>query len=519
MELNRAILKGFVGSMLAHRFDGAVKSPEFHEEAWDLCCSKDRQVAIAAPRRHAKTTAITFAYGMATLLFRQRKFLIVVSDTITQAEMFVGMIKNELETNQDLIDMFGIKQDNEKRTVYIKDTTTDVIVECTDGHRFRIMAKGAEQKLRGLIWNGSRPDIIICDDIENDELVMNKERRKKFKEWFLSALVPCLSKDGVIRVVGTILHMDSLLESFMPERMQQLIRQSQKINYLKVEPLKTWLNYKRAVPWTSVRWRAHNSDMSKLLWPESYNKEWFERTYLDFSSQGMTDKYSQEFLNNPVDELNTYFKRMDFRPLQSDDKKRSVNYYITADLAISSKETADYSVFLIAGVDENKMIQVRQVIRDRMDGKEIVDLLLKLQKVYDPIAIGIEEMQVSKAIGPFLREEMIKHNTFINLHMLTHNNKDKISRSRSIQARMRAQTIRFDKDADWYPDFEEECMQFPRSKHDDMVDAFSYLGVLLDYLIEAPTVEEQEDIDYEEEQAAYGDIDGWDSGRSTQTGY
>lgn len=514
VKLTKEVLKGFVGSMLAHRFDGAVESPAFHEEAWELCCSPVRQVALAAPRRHAKTTAITFAYGMATLLFRQRKYMIIVSDTITQAEMFLGMIKNELETNKDIIDLFGIKQDEEGRTQYIKDTTTDVIVECTDGHRFRIMAKGAEQKLRGLIWNGSRPDIIICDDVENDELVLNKERRKKFRDWFYSALLPCLSKEGVIRVVGTILHMDSLLESFMPEKMQQLIRQTQKVNYLVVEELKTWLNYKRPVPWTSVRWKAHNRDMSELLWPESYTKEWFETIYMDFASQGITDKYAQEFLNTPLDEANTYFKKADFNSITASDRKANLNYYITADLAISEKETADYSVFMIAGVDENKMIHVKQILRERLDGKEIVDLMLKLQRVYEPIAMGVEEMQVSQAIGPFLREEMIRNNIFINLFPLKHNNKDKTMRSRSIQARMRAQSVKFDKEADWYQDFEDECMQFPRAKHDDQVDAFSYLGILLDYLIEAPTKEEEQEIEWEEE---FGEE--YEDGRSSNTGY
>jgi hypothetical protein len=100
---------------------------------------------------------------------------------------------------------------------FIKDTENDIIVGFNDGHKFRIIAKGAEQKLRGLIWNGSRPDIILCDDMENDELVMNKDRREKMKRWFKGALLPCISDRGIVRMVGTILHMDSLLENIMPK--------------------------------------------------------------------------------------------------------------------------------------------------------------------------------------------------------------------------------------------------------------------------------------------------------------
>ena len=126
-------------------------------------------------------------------------------------------------------------------------------------------------------------------------------------------------------------------------------------------------------------------------------------------------------------------------------------------------------------------------------------------------------MQVSKSIGPFLREEMVQSNTYLNLLQLKHGGKDKIARARSIQARMRAHGVIFDKTADWYPAFEEELTRFPRDTHDDQVDAFAYLGMLLDKVIEAPTQEEQDDDEYADECARSGD-DG-SNGRSAICGY
>jgi hypothetical protein len=81
---------------------------------------------------------------------------------------------------------------------------------------------------------------------------------------------------------------------------------------------------------------------------------------------------------------------------------------------------------------------------------------------------------------------------------------------------MRAKSVKFDKQADWYLTFEDELSRFPRDTHDDQVDAFAYLGLLLDRMIEAPTVEEQEEIAYADEQLEYGDTYG---GRSSVTGY
>ena len=506
MILTKEVVEGFVGSILASKFDDAVKTPDFHREGWELFTSKNKMVALSAPRGHAKTTGMTVSYGLATLLFRERKFMLLVSDTESQAAMFLGYFKEQLQENQALIEVFGLKRNDKGLVQFIKDTETDIIVEMEDGHRFRVIAKGAEQKLRGLIWSGSRPDIILCDDIENDELVMNKERREKMRKWFYSALLPCISSKGIIRIVGTILHMDSLLERLMPVPYAKTSHQT---------ALKLWSDIKRS-GWLSVKYRAHSDDFQYILWPEKHSAESLLAKRAEYIEMGMPDVYSQEYLNIPLDESVAYFKRNDFDALTEDDKKLALKYYITADLAISEADRADYSVFIVAGVDETRKIHVKQVIRERLDGRDIVDLILNLQRIYQPEVIGIEEMQVSKAIGPFLREEMIRQNTFPNLLPLKHGGKDKIARARSIQARMRAKSVRFDKGADWYPTFEEELTRFPRDTHDDQVDSFAYLGMLLDKMIEAPTQEEQEEEDYFDEQREHGT---GNYGRSSWTGY
>jgi predicted phage terminase large subunit-like protein len=505
MKLNRDIIAGFVGGILSSRFDGQSASPEFHKECWELCTSEEKFVAICAPRGHAKSTAVTLGYGLATLLFRQRKFMLLVSDTESQASLFLGTFKQELQDNQELIDLFRIKKNEAGQVKFVKDSETDIIVECEDGHRFRIIAKGAEQKLRGLIWNGSRPDIIMIDDFENDELVMNKERRDKMRRWFNGALLPCRSDSGIVRVVGTILHADSLLERLMPNPSDK---------HTVTSDLKQYSTRKGM--WKSVKYRAHNKDFTELLWPSKKSAEDFKMLYTEAIKEGTTDVYSQEYLNEPIDEAVAFFKKADFLPIKEEDLNLNLNYYIAVDLAISQSEKADYSVFVIAGVDENKILHIKDVIRERLDGRDIVDTLLRLQRLYEPEAIGIEEMQVSKAIGPFLREEMVKTNTYLSYVPLKHMGQDKVTRAKSIQARMRAHGIKFDKSADWFGIFENELLQFPRGKNDDQVDAFSYLGRMLDKIIEASTKEEIEEDEYRDE------LNGDNStgyGRNSTTGY
>lgn len=501
-------IAGFSGSLLQKNFDGAVPTPPVHFEWWELCCSKDRYVAIAAPRRHAKTTAITTTYTLACLLFRERSYALIVSDTVTQAVQFLGDIKRELLNNDQLRSLFKVKE-------FVKDADDDFICICEDGHMFRVQAKGSEQKVRGLKWNNKRPDLIMCDDLENDEIVMNKERRDKFSKWFYGALIPCISYNGVVRYVGTILHNDSMLERLMPKLYDKKTQRSS---------LKTWTT-KRS-QWKSVKYRAHTDDFKEFLWEsmavkaakeEGLNtaREYFQYLRQGFIEMGLAEKYSQEYLNLPIDESSTYFKRPDFLAMTEEDGKKTVNYYVTADLAISEDERADYSVFLVAGVDEDRKIYVKDVIRERMDGREIVDTIMLLEKIYQPQVIGIEEMQVSKAIGPFLREEMAKQNVWPSVMPLKHQGKDKHARAKSMQGRVRAHTVRFNKAGEWYQTFEDECCTFPRSKHDDQFDSFAYLGMLLDVVIEAPTKQEQEDEEYFEQlRESVGE-----SGRNEFTGY
>lgn len=471
-------------------------SPDCHLEWWDLCCSGDKQVAIAAPREHAKSTAITLSYVLAAVLFREHQFVIVCSDTEGQSTLFLGDIKQELIENEDLISLFGIKQ-------FLKMAETDIIVEMNDGYKFRIMAKGAEQKLRGTKWDNKRPDLIVCDDIENDEAVVNGDRREKFRRWFYGALMPSRATGGKIIVVGTILHMDSLLERLMP------------VLSLKTtvsEDLKDYSIAKNSV-WKSVKYRAHNSDFSKILWEEKWPVETLKKLKRGFLEQGMADVYSREYLNYPIDEATAYFKRDDFIPFTPNDLESRVEYYSAIDFAISTAERADYTVIATVGVNSDGDLLVTDIRRGRWDAHEIIEEMFSVHRRYHPELFVVESGAIQKAIGAFLQREMMQRGTYLNLYPVTPT-KDKQSRSRSLQARMRAGGIRFDKDKMWYPSLEDEMARFPRDRHDDQVDALSWIGLVLDKISDAPTNKELEEEEWNKMEEESSGI-----GRSTITGY
>ncbi len=180
-QLTADLIESFAGMYISPRYDDAKPTPDFHREAWAAYASDEPNVECIAPRDHAKTTALTVDYGLAEVMFRKSSYVILIGSTEEKAQEIFNNISDELHNNEELRRDFFIAQ-------LESDTKTEVVVRHTDGHRFRILVRGAEQRIRGAMWNGKRPDLIICDDMEDDEQVENKERRAKFRRWFFRAL-------------------------------------------------------------------------------------------------------------------------------------------------------------------------------------------------------------------------------------------------------------------------------------------------------------------------------------------
>jgi len=499
--LSPELINGLVNSLLIQSFDKAVVTPEFHMELWELMCCDDLLVAAAAPRMHAKSTAVTHAFSLASILFRTSDHIMIVSDTEAQAVNFVGDIKNELLENEALRDFFSVDR-------LVKDRETEFVIRFTDGYLCRVVAKGSEQKLRGLKWRNKRPNLIICDDLESDDQVMNQERREKFRNWFFGALVPSGSVDCKIRVVGTILHLDSLLERIMPP-----MGDPNTVD----EPLKQWYNGTDR-PWKSIRWRAHDKDFEHILWPEMWSKERLTKMRNMYVEQGMPEGYAKEFLNYPIDEATAYFRKGDMTEWDKEGDNQPLEYYIAADLAISQKDNAAYTVFAVAGYSPQNILKVCDILRFRGDALDIVDTLFALDEKYSPQRIFIEQENIARTLGPIINKEMQERDHYLNVTPMTAS-QDKIKRARALQNRMRAGKVEFDKEADWYVDLELELLQFPRGAYMDQVDALAWIVLGIDKFSDAPTRKDLADDSYFEEFEADNDYYAAIHGASRYTGY
>lgn len=443
MKLTADLIEAFAGIYLSPRYDDAKPTPAFHRQCWELYASDHKQVGAIAPRDHAKSTGLTFDFILASVCFRVSDYVILIGSTEDKSAEQLSNISEELESNEDLRRDFGIR-------AFESQTKTEVIVVHDDGHRFRILARGAEQKIRGAMWKGKRPNLIVCDDMEDDEQVENKDRRAKFRRWFFRAAKQALSKSGKIRIHGTILHEDALLARLRKNSM-----------------------------WNLLFFKAHKSydDFSELLWPERWTEADLRDRRKEFEEDGDSSGYSQEFLNTPLDNAVAYLRERDFLPMSESDFEVQKLVAVGVDFAISKKDAANRSSFTVGGKDSRSYVHHIDQHVGRWDSLEIVDKFFEIQRRHDPEVFFVEGGQIWLAIYPMLVKEMEKQGLMLNFEVLA-STTDKAVRGRILQRKMKAGFCRFDTGAEWYPPYKAELLSFTgvtEAKEDDQFDSTAIL--------------------------------------------
>lgn len=469
MQFNAELIEGFAGVFLSPRYDDAKPTPQFHREAWALYASDEKQCLVIAPRDHAKSTGLTFDYILAEVLFRRSQYVILIGSTEDKAAEQLSNITEELETNEDLRREFGIR-------AFESMTKTEVICVHDDGHRFRILARGAEQKIRGAMWNGMRPDLIVCDDMEDDEQVENKDRRAKFRRWFFRAAKQALSKRGRIRVHGTVLHEDALLPRLQRNKV-----------------------------WKHLFYKAHKSynDFSELLWPERWTEADLRVKRLEFEEDDDAAGYSQEFLNTPTDTNQKYLRKSDFIAMNEDDYEVQKKIYVGVDFAFSKKTTANHTSFTVGGVCSRNLVHHIDQEREHMDTLELVQTFFTLDTKWGVECFFVPSGKDWLSVKPVLEREMMKKDHPLIIQEIP-DNTDKAVKGRVYQKKHRAGMCRYDKHADWYQAYEQELLSFTgisEAKSDDQFDSTAILhrGIEMGVDVEDDDFDTDEEIEEEYE--------------------
>ena len=405
---------------------------------------------VVSFRGSGKSTVITDTYPIWAILGKQqKKFVIIFCQTQAQAKQHMMNLRRELENN-DLLkkDLGPFNEDsNEWGSQSIVFSNTNA----------RITVASFEQSVRGLRHYEHRPDLIICDDVEDGDSIKTREGRNKTYQWLKGEVIPAGAQNTRLIVVGNLLHEDSLLMRLKDEVENDTI--DGKFLYF---PL---INAKGDCLWPGKYPTKKDIEIEKrkigneIIWQREYLLN-----IIPDDDQVIYPEWIQYYdeIPAPIEFENGYYSNMEVR--------------IGVDPAISKSNIADYTA-MVPGMlyetkDSYRIYILPKIINKRMNFPETVEMCKILNKSYECDGLSpefiIEDVAYQKALPQQLEAEGIQ-----NIMTIRPGNQDKRSRLVLTSNLIKTGQVLFPKKG--AEELIQQIVHFGVEKHDDLADAFSIL--------------------------------------------
>jgi predicted phage terminase large subunit-like protein len=296
-----------------------------------------KKAVIVAFRGSAKSTIFSLSYAIwAVLGQQQKKFVVLLGQTHQQVKLMLNNIKREFETNELLRRDFG------KLELEADEWRADSIV--IPKLEARISAFSTGESIRGIRHLTSRPDLIVCDDVEDLQSVKTRDLRDKIYQWFRGDIIPAGDESTKIIIVGNLLHEDSLII-----RLKESIEEGKFGGVFRSYPL--------------------INNEGDVLWPGRYP----DPLAIEELKKSVGDEiaWSREYLLTIISDEGRvvhpeWIHYYDSLPDKNKERPRLI--IIGFDPAISQESTADYSAAIMAyvyGFGENLNIYILPYILNR----------------------------------------------------------------------------------------------------------------------------------------------------------
>lgn len=311
--------------------------------------------------------------------------------------------------------------------------------------------------------------LLIDDPVKNREEAESPTVREATKAWYSSTAYTRLAPGGGVLVIQTRWHDDDL-SGWLLREMEDAEKEFGETG--------NW-------PEESDRWRhldfpaiaTHDEKYRKEgepLHAERYPLSALKKIRKTLAPRDWAALYQQ----NPQVEEGAYFSKNMIRYYKSLPKYLDV--YVAGDLAISKKEQADYTVFLVAGVDEHGNIYMLNSYKGRWNADEIIDVMFQIHRDYKPRRFGLEKGHISMAMDAHLQRRISDAKLYdLHVEALPPGKADKELRARPIQGLMALGKVYWPEGALWVDDFLNEMLRFPNGVKDDCVDAAAWIGKML----------------------------------------
>jgi predicted phage terminase large subunit-like protein len=156
---------------------------------------------------------------------------------------------------------------------------------------------------------------------------------------------------------------------------------------------------------------------------------------------------------------------------------------IAADTAFKKTEQADYSVFVVAGLDRNGDIYILDVLRQKLTYPDLRAKAITINTLWR--GKGLRGLYIEdKASGQSLIQDLRRETGIAVIPYRVV--RDKVARVNAILPMIEGGRVFLPEEAPWLDAFIDECISFPSGTHDDQVDALSLALDVLSRMNVAP---------------------------------
>jgi predicted phage terminase large subunit-like protein len=435
-------------------FEQAI--PAFQRVWYDALDAAYPRLLLLAPREHAKTSVV-LTYALRMLVLNPQMRVGIISGTEDLARAFLRELKRELQSNRKLSRDFG----GPFYTRGTKWTEHEVVVAGADhGKDVSVFCASVGSQVAG-----RHCDLLIFDDVETTDSVQTSEVRTKTRAWFAMEALPLLSPEGKAIVIGTRKHDDDLyghlIRAAHPHAAGDHVEE-----------------VARGGPW-----RILNNALTAFdehgdpIWPERWTRAALLARRRELDAIDIR-AWPQEYENRPLPSGTQMF-RPDEWPTWTN-MPAHYRVFQAWDLAISEKQSADFTAGVTIGLDQNKNIYLLDCVYGHWDFHRQQQAVKSAAAKWQPELIGIEAVQYqAAAVQELARTSLLpvrplilsrkKQRTRATIAM------DKVARARLVEARAAAgKLLRPAQPAPWWPWLAEQFLYFPAGRYDDAVDALAY---------------------------------------------
>lgn len=425
-----------------------VPSAWFHHEWSRMLLTGESNAAVQGFRECGKSSYVIRMHTLHRLVYPTEEYDFIVFILANQrlASAKLEEIANEYLSHPDLCGNLVkiLKQNDRIFHVVVRDVNGDA-------RDVRIEAYGKGAALRGLVYRDRRPKLVVIDDPQDDEDAHSESVLDKDWDWFLSD-VNFLGKNTRIFIIGNNLGERCLIE--------RIHTHSEELDF------KVW-----RIP------KLNEEDESN--WPQRWTPEEIFKERENFSRMGKLDIWYREMMCQPISPATQRFTRDMFRYYEPHEIDRGqLAVYTTVDLAISQKESADYTCVMTIGVNKENHWFLLDCQYGRWNPTETMGMIFSAVSRWHPITVGIETVQYQAALVHFLEREMIRRNQTFMVTPLKASKKKEL-RIEMMQPRFATGSVWFPEHGQFVSELEAELLAFTlagtRGAHDDLIDALAYM--------------------------------------------